>query len=400
MEISPFPSEPNIQLFVLQMLKASRFTRPIPVLDMPSILFPPAVALTLGVLLALTVSFAHARPGPANVVLKEITERTIAPTTRRTGVLRFDRITRLSPEVEGLIIHMRLDDGLKVKKGEAVARLSTDFSDRDRAVTEAEITEVQARIEQRATELKRLSTLRREAVASRSAYDEALYEHKALRAREEALRRQVARLRLRIERSVIRAPFDGVVLERLQEVGEWAAPGKALGRIAATDPVLAVFPVPESLLPFQNHPDDDLAIHIPALNKTLRGRRHGPVARTEVRTRSVYIEIRIPYEDGMLENLTVEADLPAGERRHLRMIPRDALLQQPGPATVYTVEDGKAKAVTFEIALRDGDEIGTDDPAITEHMKVVVDGNERLQDGQAVHTATAETQPATQGETE
>lgn len=366
---------------------------------MPSNLSPIAV-LGFSILLALTTPLAHAQPGPAKVVLKEVTQRIIAPTTRRTGVLRFDRVARLSPEVEGLIVRMRLDDGLKVKKGDAIARLSTDFADRDRAITEAEIAEVQARIEQRAAELKRLSALRREAVASRSAYDEALYEHKALRAREEALRRQVARLRLRIERSTIRAPFDGVVLERLQEVGEWAAPGKALGRIAAADPVLAVFPVPESLLPFQNHPDDDLAIHIPALNKTLQGRRHGPVASTEVRTRSVYIEIRIPYEDGMLENLTVEADLPAGERRNLRMIPRDALLQQPGPATVYTVEDGKAKAVTFEITLRDGDEIGTDDPAITENMKVVVDGNERLQDGQAVRIATAEEQPAAQGETE
>ena len=358
-----------------------------------------AVALGLSVLLTLTPIFTHAQPGPAKVVLGEVTERIIAPTTRRTGVLRFDRVTRLSPEVEGRIVHIPLNDGQRVKKGEIIARLSTDFPKRDQAITEAEIAEVQARIERRAAELKRLSALRREAVASRSAYDEALYEHKALRARQEALRRQVARLRLRIERSVIRAPFDGVVLERLQEVGEWAAPGKALGRIAATDPVLAVFPVPESLLSFQ-HPDDEWTIQIPALNKTLKGNRHGLGSGAEVRTRSVYVKVRVPYEDGMLENLTVEADLPAGERRRLRMIPRDALLQQPGPATVYTVEDGKAKAVTFAIALRDGDEIGTDDPAVATGMRVVVDGNERLNDGQAVRVATAETQQAAQGETE
>ena len=54
--------------------------------------------------------------------------------------------------------------------------------------------------------------------------------------------------------------------------------------------------------------------------------------------------------------------------------------------------DGKAQAVTFEIALREGDAVGTADPAIVAGMPVVVDGNERLKDGQAVVIVSAEAQ--------
>ena len=326
--------------------------------------------------------------GPAKVVLGEVGERLITPTTQYSGVLRFDRVAHISPEVEGLITHMRLTDGLKVEKGDEIARLSTDFLDQDRIIAEAEIAEAQARIEQKATELKRLKTLRKEAAASRSAYDEALYEHKALLAREKMLQQRVERLRLQARRSIIRAPFQGIVLERLQDVGEWARPNNALGRIASTDQVLAIFAIPQYQVLYQRK-NTELDIHIPALNKTLKGTSAGFVSDAEVRALLVYLKIEIPYEQGMLENLSVEARIPSGEARNLRMIPRDALLRQPGPATVYTVEDGKAKAVTFGVALREGDEIGTADTTIFKGMNVVIDGNERLKPGQDVEIVKA-----------
>lgn len=343
-------------------------------------------ALTLS-LLGLAAQ-AQDKP-PARVVVTEVQEQEVHPTSHMTGVLRFDRVTHLSPEVSGQIKAMRLTDGLHVKQGEMVAEISGDFLRQDIAIAEAEIGDVEAQIAQKAAELKRLSALEKSNVASKSAYDEALYGLRALRARKKATQLRVERLKLELERGTIRAPFDGVVLERSQDVGEWAKPETSLGRLAATEYVLAVFPIAEAFVPYQVM-GAEMEVTIPALRKTLTGKLHGFVSTTEVRTKSVYLKVELPYEDGMLENLSVEADIPTGEHRILRTLPRAALIQAPGKPTVYTITDGKAEAVKFDIAARIGDQVASNDDAIKPGMKVVIDGNDRLRPGQAVQVVDPE----------
>lgn len=337
--------------------------------------------------------YAQGMP-PARVVLAAVEERTVNPTNRMVGVLRFDRVTKLSPEISGMITTMHLSDGLQVSRGQTLAELSGDFLGQDIAIAKAEIGEVNARIEQQSAELKRLSTLRKSNVASRSAYDETRFELKALRASKRALDLRVQRLELELGRTRIKAPFDAVVLERLQDVGEWATPESALGRLAATDYVLAVFPIAENFMPYQLL-GESVQIEIPALKLSLRGENRGFVSTTEVRTRSAYLKIKVPYRKGMIENLSVEADIPTGPQRTLRMVPRAALIQAPGKPTVYTVKDDKAVAVKFEITNRQGDYVGTADDAVALGMQVVVDGNDRLRPGQDVNVVD---KSQTQGE--
>lgn len=342
----------------------------------------------LPLLLLLIASHAIAQPA-SRVVLEAVSEQTLSPTTRLVGVLRFDRVSRLSPEVSGLIKTMRLSDGLHVKQGEVIAELSGDFVRQDIEIAKAEIGDVVAQIEQKQAELKRLGELRKSNVASRSAYDETRFELKALRARRKALGLRTQRLELELGRSQIRAPFDAVVLERQQDVGEWAKPETSMGRVAATDYVLAVFPLAETFMPYQQI-GSEVEVTIPGLKKSIIGTVHGFVSTAEVRTRSAYLKIEIPYQPGMLENISVEAEIPTGATRTLRMIPRDALIQAPGKPTVYQVVDGKAVAVNFEIVSRKGEFVGTDSESITVGMQLVVDGNDRLRPGQAVEVVTAD----------
>lgn len=322
-------------------------------------------------------------PPPARVVTAVVEERELSPSSHMVGVLRFVQVSEVAGEVEGLITEHNFDTGWVLKKGAVMAALNTDFVRKDIEISRAQIAEVEAEIEKLAREVKRQESLKRDKLASRSAYEEAFYDHKALLKRRDRLQRGLERMQLSLEKSQVRAPFDGIVLEKLRDLGDWVDKGKPLARLGSIDGVQAVVPVSETLLPFQQA-GSEFEVFIPALAKSLKGRLSGLVPFAELRSKSVYLKIALPYETGMIENLSVEAQVPTAQPRRLRMIPRAALLQGQGADMVYSVVDGKALPLNVNIVARSGDYIAVDNAEIPAGTAVVVDGNDRLRPGQAV----------------
>jgi RND family efflux transporter MFP subunit len=268
-----------------------------------------------------------------------------------------------------------------------MAVLNTDFVRKDIQISRAQIAEVEAEIEKLAREVKRLESLKRDNLTSRSAYEEAFYSHKALLKRRDRLQRSLERMQIHLEKSQVKAPFDGIVLEKLRELGDWVDKGKPLARLGSINGVQAVIPVSETLLPYQQA-GSGFELFIPALDRSFKGKLTGMVPFAELRSKSVYLKIGLPYEEGMIENLSVEAQVPSAAPRKLRMIPRAALLQAQGTDMVYTIAEDKAVPMGVNIVARSGEFIAVDNAEIVVGMPVVVDGNDRLRPGQSVQVVT------------
>jgi len=63
-------------------------------------------------------------------------------------------------------------------------------------------------------------------------------------------RKQIAQA-ANLNKGIVRAPFDGIILEKLKETGEWLIPGSAVCRIASTNDLVVSVAVPESLIRYQ-----------------------------------------------------------------------------------------------------------------------------------------------------
>lgn len=70
-----------------------------------------------------------------------------------------------------------------------------------------------------------------------------------------AAKAQIAQAERDLERTVIRAPYDGQVLEQLVDVGQFVNEGTALGRVFAVDYVEIRLPLPEREMPFLPLPE-------------------------------------------------------------------------------------------------------------------------------------------------
>lgn len=320
---------------------------------------------------------------PARVVVSEVGEREISRTTVIVGVVDFDRVADVSAEVSGRIAEVHVREGDRVAAGDPLATISTEFLAREVAITRREIERTEAELKNLENRTDRLERLSRTNATSRQDYEESLYAFEARSKAKESLQEQLALLRLKIDKSTVRAPFDGVVLARAMEAGEWATPGNPVARLAATSDVVVRVALSEDLLPLldRQHP---LRVRIDALDRDLQGSLAGVVPVAEMRSKSVPVKIAIPYGPRLVQNMSARVEVPVTAPRRLRVLSRDAVVRQQGKDFVFAVEEGKARQIPVTILARVDDLVGVDDPEIREGMAVVIDGNDRLQPDQQV----------------
>lgn len=190
------------------------------------------------VVLALRSSFFDAEPVPVTVfrAARGTIEETV--TNSKAGTVKTRRRASLSPEMGGRVAQLAVRKGDAVKTGQLLLRLAdSDLSARvrleERSLDVARASEREAcqRLTQAQRELARATRLSDERIVSRemterveSDRDLAIAACEAFRARVLQTGASLDFARAQLEKTVLRAPFAGVVAELRTELGEWITP--------------------------------------------------------------------------------------------------------------------------------------------------------------------------------
>ncbi len=344
--------------------------------------------------IVLLIAFAAAGPRaaaaqelpPAKVVVASVTSRSVAMTNPFVGTVDFEKLSEVAPEVPGKVDSLKIKEGAFVKKGAVLLTVDTRLLASSADVLKSQIAEKIIKIEDSEKRLGRAEELRDRGIISQQDYEKELYENRSLASEAETLRSQLARIELEIEKSALRSPFDGIIMEKKADVGEWVKPDTPVCSIASTSDVFIRVAVPEDIVRFVSL-NEKLNLRLDALGKELTGTVSGIVPVADVRSRNFDIKVRVPYFMGMVRNMSANVNVPVSPKMDLRIMKRDALIQNQGKDFVYTVKDGKAAILPVHVVAYLGDEVGVDDPYIVSGMPVVVEGNERLMPDQPVAVA-------------
>jgi HlyD family secretion protein len=195
------------------------------------------LALAAGVT-ALRLTFLRPKPVPVTVqkVEKGRVEDTVV--NSRAGTVQSRRRSEISPGIPGLVVSIPAQKGARVKKGDVLIRLDdheyraqTELAQRSLEAARAVAEQARLEAENAARQWKRTQELARQQVVSDTAMDldhtRALTTEAALVAAKARIQEAEASLdvaRATLEKTVITAPFDGVVLDVTTEVGEWISP--------------------------------------------------------------------------------------------------------------------------------------------------------------------------------
>jgi HlyD family secretion protein len=332
----------------------------------PLLLLVPAL-LALAVFYGLRVRQTLSAPEIETVtvaVSRDVEPSAGTPILTASGYVVARRQAVVSAKIQGRLEELRVEEGSEVRKGDVLARLeSFDF---EAAVNRAPATVQRAEADHAEQE-------RRQRVANRLAAEKVLAadQREAAESRVRIAQAQLAQqeadlafVQAQMQNTIIRAPFDGVVIKKMAEVGESVAPippgvniSIASGAIVALAD-LATLEV-EADVAEANVAKVSKGQPAEVTVEAIPDRRYEAVLRqvipTADRTKAtVMVKVTILDKDQdlkpemsakvtFLEPEPETGDQPAEEDVAVVLVPRTAVVSRGGSSIVFLVREGKVQ---------------------------------------------------------
>jgi RND family efflux transporter MFP subunit len=148
-----------------------------------------------------------------------------------TGSIQPERKADLRAEVSAVVLQVLKENGEPVKRGDVLVKLDeTSIRDSLMSAQEALRAATQA-YEQSTRALDRFKTLRASGMTSAQALDDAEVRRNSAQSEVSAARARLVAAQQQVSRTVVRAPFDGIVSDRKVSPGDTAAIGKELLKV-------------------------------------------------------------------------------------------------------------------------------------------------------------------------
>ncbi len=325
-------------------------------------------------------------PPPAPVVVETAKTRSLAPVTWYPGTIISRNKAKLAAEVSGRVVTVA-EVGTRLNTGEVAARLDDALLKQTLAEDLAAVAREEARLVYLEAEVMRLKRLVTQNTAARSQLEEATANLGVARSELAANQARVRLTRERLERTTLKAPFSGVVVERLLEPGEWAEEGSAVLRLVDSKSLDVQTWVPVQTLKFVSA---EIELTVKANPAETTGRVHTIVPVGDERSRLYELRIAVPEVQWPVGQ-DVRVAVPSAVPKDVVAIHRDALVLRRDGTVVYRVgEENTAERVEVETGIASGDLIEV--IGINEGDRVVTRGGERLRPGQKLMVITPEGQ--------
>ncbi|MGI9302292.1 MAG: efflux RND transporter periplasmic adaptor subunit [Gammaproteobacteria bacterium] len=352
-----------------------------------------------GLLCVVTPATAFAQDGPTPVNTVEVATAPLHEEIPLTGSVTARRVSRLSPKVEGFVDEVLVDEGDMVSADDELVRLDPVMAEIDLSRVQAQLDEARARLKDARRQRREARELVKKQHIASTDYESTIAQVEINSAAQQRLQAELRRQQELLARHSIYAPFDGVVSEKLIEIGQWVETSTTLLELVEFGVLRIQLPVPQHYFS-QVDIGTPVTMRFDALpDQVFDGAVTSkiPVGHTSARTFPVRIEVQ--NERGIIApgmSARVRVKLKRSEQAVL--LPRDAIIKKPdGSESVWLVDgegDGlKANPVSVKTgrAYQEYVEILSD--GLKAGDRVVIRGNEILRPGQAVRV-TEELKPA------
>ena len=341
--------------------------------------------LSLLVLIALTSGACSSgaakgkeQPSTAPVVAAApvaATEQPIARFIRATGSLMAEEQADVAAETAGRVMAAAVERGTPVSQGSELIRLSSTETDAQLKEAEANAAQIEARLgitggaaldvnavpevqnakasaDLSAAEFARIKSLLDQRVVSQSEYDQRRTQAEAMRQQYEAAKNgaaqqyqslQAARARVSLARkansdTVVRAPFSGVVAQRLVTTGDYVTKGMKVATIVRVNPLRVQLTVPEQAISAMA-PGQPVTFEVDAYpGRQFEGKVKYVAPALQADQRALTVEAIVPNADGTLKpGLFATARIEQPGRTPGVLVPAASVTIISGTSRVYVV---------------------------------------------------------------
>ncbi len=276
------------------------------------------------------------------VEVTEVARRDLVDTLTIVGSMAANESAEIRPEIVGLVREILFTEGQPVTKGAVLVRI-------DDAEIRAQLAQVEARFKLAELNVTRSESLSVTNTIPQSETDRARSEYAAAKA-------ELALLQTRLERTQIKAPFDGVVGARVISPGDYVTTLTVITTIDDLSRLKVDFQVPERFLS-KVEPGTSFIVRSRVLERAaqVQGQVYFVSSVIDRSTRSSevkgFLENPPPaLKPGMFANIELVLEV----RRGVLTVPEGAILTVPGASQVIAVRDSGADKVADFVPVQLG----------------------------------------------
>lgn len=318
---------------------------------------------------------------PTPITVTEVISASISPTVPAAGTVFSRNETQITAGMAGRLKWLA-EPGDIIEDGAAVAIFDCEMLELQRERQVAEIERASISFQSFAREVQRLTSVRDSNAVSELQLDRTVADRDLagsdLRIARIALRETDSQL----SRCSVRAPFSGIVTQRLRNAGEDVERSTALAAMTDTENLEVRAAVPIRFLP-RMRTGETAEVRLNKLRLEARIRTVVPAANSQSQTFEVRLDLPAEAPRLVAAGQLVSVELPLSPNVALT-VPRDSVvLREDGTFVMRINDEARAERVAVEVSEASGDDVSVSG-ALQSGDRVAVRGAESLDDGELV----------------
>jgi membrane fusion protein (multidrug efflux system) len=274
--------------------------------------------------------------GPTIVDVLVAGSSDVSGTVEVSGAVIPKETINITPEISGRLIYLNVPDGARVTKGTVLARIND--ADLQASLNKTKVLlEMAQKTEQRLKKLLAINGI------NQAEYDVALNQVNSYQA-------DLAVTQAQIDKTVIKAPFDGILGLRQISPGAYVTPTTLLSTLQQVDQVKIDFNVPEL---YTNLIRKGEAVTIRSNESTTNKKAVVIATDPQINATTRNLKVRALLEGAPINPGTfVKVYLKTGVGKKSILVPSNAIIPDATAKKLIVVKDGKGVFVEVETGIR------------------------------------------------
>ena len=278
------------------------------------------------------------------------------------------------PEYSGVLTQVNVKSGQKVNKGQILARIDDGGLSNQLAQMETQATLAK-------TTFERQKNLWDKKIGSEIQFLQAKTNY-------EAQMKAVAQMRAQLGKTIVKAPFSGVIDEVITEKGQVVGPGQQLMRIVNLSDMYVSANVPESFIG-KIKVGAIVDVQVKSTGKTYKGKVRQIGNYINPNNRNFSIEVAVPNSDNLLRpNQVAVLKIEDYKKPNAILVPESIVTENAvGEKIIYTVDtsgkEPKAIKKTIVVGLTSGANIEVKS-GLNKGEQIIIEGARSVQNGDIV----------------
>lgn len=211
------------------------------------------------------------------------------------GTVKSRTEINISPRITARILDIKVSAGDQVYKGDVIAQLDPEAQRSQGRSAKAVLTAARANAKRAAADAKRIKSLYTKEAATKATYDNTIAQYQVAEAQVAAAASALKETRISLADTILKAPFDGIVIKRLKQPGDMGLAGAPIVAMHNSAALRLEAAVPTSCARHIKL-GDQVPVKIETIEQQFSAEIDEIVPEVDPQTRTILIKAALPLE--------------------------------------------------------------------------------------------------------